>query len=145
MSAIIYKTEDNKLAVAVPATVGTSLSALAEKYFSNKDYTVVDNFNIDFEFQDAYEYQKDPETETGEAILNYDKAKEIQKDKWRALRKPILEALDVDFMKALETGNVELQKTIASRKQQLRDITKTPMINNLEDIKATMPNILRTE
>ena len=53
--------------------------------------------------------------------INVDKAKEIQKDKMREVRKPLLEKLDVDFVRALETGSdVEEIKT---QKQALRDVT----------------------
>ena len=36
--------------------------------------------------------------------INLDKAKDITKDRLRADRKPLLEAEDVKFMKAQETG-----------------------------------------
>lgn len=53
--------------------------------------------------------------------INLDKAKEIQKDKMRAVRKPLLEKLDVDFVRALETGGDTT--SITAQKQALRDIT----------------------
>jgi hypothetical protein len=51
------------------------------------------------------------------------KAKEITKDKLRAERKPLLEKLDVDFQRALETGADTT--AIVAEKQRLRDITLT--------------------
>ena len=51
------------------------------------------------------------------------KAKEITKDKLRAERKPLLEKLDVDFIKAQETGADT--SAIVAEKQRLRDITNT--------------------
>ena len=53
--------------------------------------------------------------------INVDKAKEIQKDKMREVRKPLLEKLDVDFVRALELGNDT--EEIKSQKQALRDVT----------------------
>lgn len=53
--------------------------------------------------------------------INVDKAKEIQKDKLRAARKPLLEKLDVDFVRALELGGDTA--SIAAQKQALRDVT----------------------
>ena len=53
--------------------------------------------------------------------INVDKAKEIQKDKIRQVRKPLLEKLDVDFVRALEFGTDT--STIAAQKQALRDVT----------------------
>jgi hypothetical protein len=53
--------------------------------------------------------------------VNLDKAKEIQKDKLRLARKPLLEKLDVDFVRALELGRDTA--SIAAQKQALRDVT----------------------
>ena len=53
--------------------------------------------------------------------INLDKAKEIQKDKMREVRKPLLEKLDVDFVRALELGTDT--EEIKSQKQALRDVT----------------------
>jgi hypothetical protein len=53
--------------------------------------------------------------------INIDKAKEITKDNLRAERKPLLEAQDVEFQKALETGADTT--SIVAEKQRLRDIT----------------------
>ena len=53
--------------------------------------------------------------------INLDKAKEIQKDRMRVVRKPLLEKLDVDFVRALETGGDTT--SITAQKQALRDIT----------------------
>lgn len=54
--------------------------------------------------------------------INLDKAKDITKDRLRADRKPLLEAEDVKFMKAQETGADTT--AIVAEKQRLRDITK---------------------
>ena len=51
------------------------------------------------------------------------KAKEITKDKLRAERKPLLEAQDVAFQRALEEGADT--SAIVTEKQRLRDITLT--------------------
>lgn len=53
--------------------------------------------------------------------INLDKAKEIQKDKIRQVRTPLLEKLDVDFVRALELGGDT--SSIAAQKQALRDVT----------------------
>ena len=60
---------------------------------------------------------------------NYDlkedipKSKEIWKEKLRADRKPILEKLDIDFMRAMEEDDEPLMLDITKAKQILRDIT----------------------
>jgi|TARA_Y100000310_G_scaffold38298_1_gene35907 hypothetical protein len=52
-------------------------------------------------------------------IININKAKEIWKDKIRAARKPKLEELDVEYMRAQEIGSDT--SAIITKKQELRD------------------------
>ena len=54
--------------------------------------------------------------------INMDKAKDITKDRLREDRKALLEAQDVLFMKAQESGADTT--AIVAEKQRLRDITK---------------------
>lgn len=63
-------------------------------------------------------------------------AKEIHRDNLRAARKPLLDALDVDYMKALETGGDA--SAIAAEKQKLRDVTADARIEA-----ATTPDELK--
>jgi hypothetical protein len=53
--------------------------------------------------------------------INIDKAKDITKDRLRAERKPLLEAQDVAFQRALEDGSDTT--AIVAEKARLRDIT----------------------
>ena len=53
--------------------------------------------------------------------LNLDKAKNITKERLRIERKPLLEAQDIKFMQAQESG-ADI-KAIVAEKQRLRDIT----------------------
>ena len=67
--------------------------------------------------------------------VNITKAKDITKDKLRAERKPLLEALDVEFIKAQEQGADT--STIVAEKQRLRDITnQVDNLNTVEELKA---------
>ena len=64
---------------------------------------------------------------TGEMYFDYNLGKEMKKNQFRQLRKPLLEKLDVDFMKAMEDGdNVGMSNTV-NKKKILRDITKIDM------------------
>ena len=76
--------------------------------------------------------------------INLDKAKEIQKNRWRTARKPILEKLDTQFMRAVETGDTAKQQQIATQKQSLRDVTTTDLstITNTQELKNVWPDIL---
>jgi hypothetical protein len=53
--------------------------------------------------------------------INFDKAKAITKDRLRAERTPLLQAQDVAFQQALESGADTA--AIVAEKQRLRDIT----------------------
>jgi len=53
--------------------------------------------------------------------VNINKAKDITKDRLRIERKPLLEAQDVAFQRALESN--EDTTSIVAEKQRLRDIT----------------------
>ncbi len=55
--------------------------------------------------------------------INLDKAKDITKERLRQERKPLLEAEDIKFMKAQESGSDTT--AIVAEKQRLRDITNT--------------------
>ena len=54
--------------------------------------------------------------------INIPKAKDITKDRLRRDRKPLLEAQDILFMQAQESGADTTD--IVAEKQRLRDITK---------------------
>ena len=55
-------------------------------------------------------------------IINFTKAQALTKDRLRIERKPLLEAQDVLFQRALETGKDAT--AIVKEKQRLRDVTK---------------------
>jgi uncharacterized protein YdaT len=67
--------------------------------------------------------------------INIDKAKDITKDRLREERKPLLEAQDVAFQRALES-NADTSPIVAE-KQRLRDITSlADQANTLEELKS---------
>ena len=69
--------------------------------------------------------------------INEDKALEITKEAIRANRKPKLEALDVEFQKALET-NADTTEIVA-KKQELRDSTN--ISGTVEELKVIIDNL----
>ena len=56
------------------------------------------------------------------------KAVEIQRNRIRTLREPMLAKLDVEFMRAVERNDNAEQTRIAGEKQRLRDMTKNPRL-----------------
>ena len=61
-------------------------------------------------------------------------AKTIFKDKIREVRKPLLEAQDVLYMKAIEDGDSSAQSTVATKKKELRDAPAASAITNADTI-----------
>ena len=67
--------------------------------------------------------------------VNINKAKDITKDRLREERKPLLEAQDVAFQRALESGADTT--AIVAEKQRLRDITnQVDSMTTVEELKA---------
>jgi len=80
-------------------------------------------------FRDAWAFE-------GEAVVvDMPVAKEIHKVVLRAERKPLLEALDVEFMKALETGGDAA--AVTAKKEVLRNVT-----SDLRIVAAETPEAL---
>jgi hypothetical protein len=68
-------------------------------------------------------------------IVDINKAKDITKDRLRVERKPLLEAQDVAFQRALES-NADTTAIVAE-KQRLRDITnQVDTMTTVEELKA---------
>lgn len=65
-----------------------------------------------------------------------DAAKEIFKAKIREVRKPLLDAEDVIFMKALEAGDTDAQAASITRKTDLRDAPASSAIESAATIEA---------
>lgn len=117
------------------------------KIFTKIGATLYDNSLYDIPtdrtFRNAWDHPVD-----GEAPLRVDmvKARDIWRDKIRVARKPLLEALDADFMVSLEKG--QPTQAIAAQKQALRDATADPRIDlaaTPEELKAVQPAGLTVE
>ena len=67
--------------------------------------------------------------------INLNKAREITKTRLRAERMPLLQALDVQFQRSLESGADT--SAIVAEKQRLRDIIKlADEVQTLDELKA---------
>ena len=67
--------------------------------------------------------------------INFTKAQDIIKERLRADRKPLLEAQDVAFQRALETS--EDTTAIVAEKTRLRDITQqVDTMTTLDELKS---------
>ena len=137
MKLIIYPI-DNEIAIVIPSKDWDIKDVITKDVPVNVPYKVVEDLIFfDGTFFKAYEFDQD----IG-AKINISKAKEIWLEHYRRARTPLLAALDVSFIRAVESGDTDLQKEIAAKKQALRDVTKTDLPNTLEEIKSTWPEIL---
>lgn len=75
-------------------------------------------------------------------------AREIHRDRLRAMRAPLMASLDTEYMRADELGDTTEKQRIAARKQALRDVTADPAIEAAgtpEALKAAIPAALNAE
>jgi len=142
MQYIIHKQEDGRIGILFPSDEymkNHSIEELVKKDLNNtSDYIVKDSIDdIDLEYSDAYRLSNNI------VSIDFNKFKEIHKNKWREARKPLLASLDIEFMKAVESGDIAAQQAIAGAKQALRDVTLTPIEGTTpEEIKAVWPSVL---
>ena len=71
--------------------------------------------------------------------VNIAKAKELQKERFRQVRKPLLDALDIEYQRADEAGDSSKKTEVATKKQALRDVTNNSTLNaasSAADIRA---------
>jgi hypothetical protein len=131
---ILYSQFNGNLAVIIPCG---NINDAIKDVPNEAEYKIVESIEIDNDFFNAYEFSKD----IG-AVINISKAKEIQLNKFRVARTPLLEKLDISFMQAVEAGNITLQQEISAQKQALRDITNMQLPDTLSELKAVWPKIL---
>ena len=118
MQVIIFKNDNGGVSTCIP-TGELSIEAVLEKDVpKGKGARIVDQNSLprDNDFYDAWEMDDSSVT------VNFDKAKEITKNRLRAERTPLLAAQDVLFQRALESGADT--SAIVAEKNRLRDITK---------------------
>jgi len=131
---ITYPQPNGQVAVVIPCgDVNDAIKDVPE----GVEYKIVDSVDIDNDYFNAYEF----DAETGSKV-NIEKAKAIHLDKFRSARSPKLQKLDIDFMKAVEANDEAKKSEIVAAKQALRDVTLTPLPDDLAGIKATWPDIL---
>lgn len=65
--------------------------------------------------------------------INMELAKQIWRDKIRADRLSLLEKLDILFLRAIETNNINEQTNISILKQKLRDAPSDPRIDSAQN------------
>lgn len=138
MSFITYPQSNGRVAVVVPVDESLTVEQVALKDVpAGLPYKIVASLDIDSDYFNAYEFDQ-----SLGAVVNIDKAKAIHLNKFREARIPLLANLDVAYMKALEVEDHSAAAAIAIKKQELRNVTKITLPDNLADLTATWPAIL---
>ena len=101
---------------------------IADKDGKSIDASTVSKMPSDRHFRNAW-------TLSGDVISeDLATAKTIFNDKIREVRKPLLEAQDVAYMKALESGSSSAQTTAKNEKTKLRDAPAASAITDAKTI-----------
>ena len=132
---IIYNQENGLMAVCVPAlNSGLTVEQIAEKDCpaGAKIIDRTDLDSLDNTFRNAWTCDTDMNPTVDMTL-----AKDVWRDKIRRARKPKLEELDIEYMRAQEAG--EDTSAIVSTKNKLRDFPSKPEIESastVEELKA---------
>lgn len=135
---IIYQNAEGGVSVIIPTGEIPIEDVIAKDVPAGVEYSVVDVSDLP---EDRYFRKAWKISESGVEI-DIKKAKNVQRDKWREARALKLVALDVDYIRAMEQEDTVRQSEITSKKHALRDVTATPLPDDITGIKATWPSIL---
>lgn len=144
---IVWRKPDGSLVITIPASPrrdGESDEAYLDRVAARvleatpslrdaervRDIATADLLPIDRTFRDAWAID-------GDGIgVDMNRAREIQKNRLRELRAPVLAALDVEMLRAMESRDADAQSRIAAQKQALRDITQVAEIDAADSPEA---------
>ena len=115
---IIFSNENGGVSTCVPTGEISIEAVLAKDVPEGRGARIVNYLDLPLQYNDFYDAWVMDETTV---TVNLSKAKELTKTRLRAEREPLLQAQDVAFQRALETGADTT--AIVAEKQRLRDIT----------------------
>jgi hypothetical protein len=157
MKVIVYKNENNRLSVIYPCYKDDMTDQEKDEYaefVKNKDVpkqedgSPTPSWLIDVNDLPSFKSVRNAWNinELGQIYFNRDKAIEIKKEQFRNLRKPLLEKLDVQFMRALEVGDTSTIQIVTQKKSELRDITSVDFssYDAPQKLHEFIPNLLKT-
>lgn len=129
--AIIFTNDNGGVSTCIPTGEISIEAVMSKDVPAGRGARIVNLADLprDNDFYDAWEMDATSVT------VNLDKAKEITKKRLRVERAPLLEAQDILFQRALESG--ENTTAIVAEKQRLRDITGlVDAVTTLEGLRA---------
>lgn len=120
MPFIVYQNPEDATRICMMSPTGeVSIEELIQKHVdSSKPFKVCEHEDIsslDGMFADAFQLDQNNIT------VNMKNATDVWRNLLRRERAPLMQQLDVQYMRALETNNSALASEIATRKQKLRD------------------------
>jgi hypothetical protein len=130
--AIIFTNDNGGVSTCIPTGEISIEAVLAKDVPEDRGARIVNQTDLPIAHNDFYDaWEMDDKSVT----VNLDKAKEITKKRLRAEREPLLQAQDVAFQRALESGDDT--KAIVAEKNRLRDITKlADSAKSLDELRA---------
>jgi hypothetical protein len=145
MNVIVYTRPDGGVSIVHPAPGARRPKETEAEFVERilqKDATnvrIIDKSEVpsDRTFRNAWK---------ADLTVDMPKAREIHRERLRRMRAPLLAALDVEYDKADERGDLLAKQEIAAKKQALRDVTADPAIEAARtpaELKAVIPEALR--
>lgn len=117
MAKIIVHDDGDNLQITTYLSPTKTIEEVAQKIYGDKTYMIIDESDLpnEMDLMDAFTIKNNS------VVISMSRAKAQKKDQLRAERKPLLEAEDIKFMQAQESGSDTT--AIVAEKQRLRDIT----------------------
>ena len=156
MKVIIYTNDDGWVSVTAPnypPGITAEQEAQIAAWIQQKDVppmpdgSVRQSFIVDSAGLDCMKlfFEAWRLTPSGTVVWNKAAADELKRKQFRLLRKPLLEKLDVEFMRALESGDSVLLASISTKKKELRDVTliDMSMYDTPETLNEFLPDSLK--
>lgn len=137
---IIYQHGDG-IAILIPA-VGVSLDEVMFHIPQGSDPVVIDVADIPSDRTFRAAWKRGFGDQKQRVDVDMPKARNVWRDVIRMRRKPLLEALDIEYQKADENGSASEKAKIAAKRKKLRDATDDPRIESAqtpEDLKLIDP------
>ena len=133
MAQVIIFTNDNGGVATTIPTGEISIDAVLEKDVpKGRGARIVNYTDLPLAYNDFYDAWEIDDTSV---TVNLTKAKELTKTRLRSEREPLLQAQDVAFQRALESGSDTT--AIVAEKNRLRDITLlADQATTLEELRA---------
>lgn len=157
MKVIIYKNDNDGMSVVYPVYQPEWDQEKQDKFLSliqNKDVPKMTDGStraswlIEIEETSKLRYLRGAwkVDDSGQIFFDRNKGEELKKEQFRNLRKPLLEKLDVQFMRALEVGDTSTIQIVTQKKSELRDITSVDFSNydTPQKLHEFIPDLLKT-